>query len=89
MDKKKAFEQLLELKEIPFPVPSPKALFHKNQCKNCDSRLQYSEEFDAYFCEACNQWKDERCGDPDCPYCIERPERPNYITHGKPYEKNS
>ena len=84
---KNEFEQLLKLKEIPFPVPNPEIWFAKKTCKNCDSRLQYSEEFDAYYCALCNQWNEERCADPDCPYCPERPQRPNYITHGKPNEK--
>jgi hypothetical protein len=36
----------------------------------------YSEEYDAYYCETCNEWYESICDDPTCDYCAERPERP-------------
>jgi len=36
----------------------------------------YSEVYDAYYCETCNEWLDSACDDPTCEYCINRPLTP-------------
>lgn len=36
----------------------------------------YSEQYDAYYDEGTNEWLEEVCGDPNCEYCMNRPERP-------------
>jgi hypothetical protein len=48
-------------------------------CKNCGSEIQYNNQYDAYFCELCNKWLEESCGNPTCDYCNERPEKPSQI----------
>jgi hypothetical protein len=42
----------------------------------CAERLIYYERYDALFCPKCNAWRQERCGDPNCGYCPERPPQP-------------
>ena len=34
--------------------------------------------FDAYYCKDCNEWIDEKCFDPECEFCKDRPEKPLY-----------
>jgi hypothetical protein len=36
----------------------------------------YSEEYDAYYDEDTNEWLEEVCGDTNCEYCMNRPEKP-------------
>ena len=36
----------------------------------------YADLYDAYFCHDCNEWLEERCKDPACEECAERPDRP-------------
>jgi hypothetical protein len=50
-------------------------------CNVCGTRRVYHEQFDAYFCADCNEWKEPRCSDPACRYCPSRPERP--LSDGK------
>ncbi|WP_088071966.1 hypothetical protein [Gottfriedia luciferensis] len=45
-------------------------------CSKCKSSFIYYEDFDAYFCPKCNIWTEDKCGDPTCYYCPNRPEKP-------------
>jgi hypothetical protein len=45
-------------------------------CPDCGGTQIYHEDFDAYFCAPCNQWKEARCGDGGCEFCSKRPETP-------------
>ncbi|NHM34038.1 hypothetical protein [Neobacillus terrae] len=45
-------------------------------CSVCKFHLVYYEDFDAYFCPNCNYWTESNCGDLDCDYCSNRPEKP-------------
>lgn len=45
-------------------------------CSICKFNLVYYEYFDAYFCPNCNSWTESKCGDTDCDYCPNRPEKP-------------
>lgn len=47
-----------------------------NKCSHCKNNLSYSERWDAYFCEPCNDWNEKTCSDPDCFFCVNRPQRP-------------
>lgn len=38
--------------------------------------IKYSEEYDAYYNQATNEWTEPKCDDPACEYCTKRPERP-------------
>ena len=31
---------------------------------------------DAKACLSCNQWLEQACSDPNCPYCVNRPDTP-------------
>lgn len=46
------------------------------KCDQCDTKLKHNEQHDAYYCPACNEWRERKCKDKDCGYCAERPERP-------------
>lgn len=45
-------------------------------CQKCKARLKRSEQFDAYYCPKCREWKEKKCGDRKCWYCKGRPGRP-------------
>lgn len=38
--------------------------------------VMYSERWDAHYSPLRNRWLDDRCGDPECEYCKDRPKRP-------------
>lgn len=38
--------------------------------------VMYSERWDAHYSPLRNRWLDDRCDDPECEYCVDRPERP-------------
>ena len=40
---------------------------------------QYSEKFDAYYDDETNEWLDTKCDDPNCEYCVDRPDTPNPV----------
>lgn len=48
-----------------------------NFCTTCGSERKYSNQYDAYYCELCNVWKEEKCGDSEM--CNYRPEKPSQI----------
>ena len=46
-----------------------------NSCK-CGSQRKYDNDYDAYYCGPCNVWAEEKCTDPNCEFCPDRPEVP-------------
>ncbi|CCQ94827.1 hypothetical protein CULT_2070011 [[Clostridium] ultunense Esp] len=84
------FETLVFFHEISF-IQAEKFRFHilaferiilqepdenEIKCPECGAEKGYSVRFDAYFCPQCNEWLEEKCGDPYCDYCANRPNRP-------------
>jgi len=47
-----------------------------DKCETCGNTLFVHLEYDAEFCFECNEWKWGPCGDVDCSYCGNRPNRP-------------
>lgn len=45
-------------------------------CCTAVNKKKYSEEYDAYYDEETNECLEEPCGDENCGFCSERPERP-------------
>lgn len=45
-------------------------------CK-CGTEQKYNANYDSYYCELCNKWLEEKCNDPECEYCIGRPDKPS------------
>lgn len=45
-------------------------------CKD-HGRGVLSERYDAYYCQPCDGWLEEPCGDKACFFCPERPARPS------------
>ena len=35
-------------------------------CKKCGANAIRSERYDAYYCEECNLWLEQKCIDPLC-----------------------
>jgi hypothetical protein len=46
------------------------------ECDKCTDRFVYSDQWDAYYCAQCNEWKEVQCSDPNCNFCPGRPRRP-------------
>ena len=42
-------------------------------------QLAYFSPFDAKGCIECDEWREEKCGDPDCRFCPARPDRPSLL----------
>lgn len=47
---------------------------------------KYSEKYDTYYCELCNEWLEKRCRDFICIYCHDRPDRPMSDSSSKPQD---
>ena len=45
-------------------------------CPKCSEFRIYSDDFDAYFCAACNEWLESACSDTTCEFCKDRPDKP-------------
>lgn len=54
-------------------------------CDLCDSQVEYSAEYDSYYCVSCNCWLEGNCKDPTCIFCKNRPEKPLPIIRNKTY----
>ena len=53
-------------------------------CRICEQKTKYyNRKHDAYYCEACDEWLEKSCGDPDCDYCNDRPEKPSMVKESK------
>lgn len=46
-------------------------------CTVCTREGVRHEHYDAYYCAACNVWIEGKCDEPNCEYCVGRPDRPN------------
>jgi lipopolysaccharide biosynthesis regulator YciM len=49
------------------------------RCPKCDAMKNYSNEYDSWFCESCNEWLEDICTDRDCEFCKRRPIKPNGV----------
>lgn len=48
-------------------------------CPKCGSEKLYSKHYDAFYCELCNVWLEEKCEDQSCDICPNRPDTPSKI----------
>ena len=53
---------------------------HQPKC-SCGGTINYSRKYNTHYCEKCNSWLEETCEDPDCEFCVNRPERPLNVSH--------
>ena len=44
------------------------------ECPSVEAK--YSDDYDAWYDPEKNVWLDDKCSDPTCKYCANRPERP-------------
>lgn len=52
-------------------------VYFASKCETCGTERFFYERYDAICCITCDEWVDERCGDPNCPYCSVRPSTPS------------
>lgn len=43
---------------------------------------QYNEQFDAYYDDETLEWLESKCDDPECEYCVNRPDNPPEYKEG-------
>lgn len=55
---------------------------HMKECPH-KGENQYSAEHDAAYCPICDIWLEQKCSDPECSYCKDRPEKPSSIKEQK------
>ena len=50
---------------------------HKHIINLCETheKAEYSDRFDAYYCPICKEWLEKKCGDDECIFCINRPNK--------------
>jgi methionyl-tRNA synthetase len=53
---------------------------NRNTCPDCHELKTYHSQHDTFYCENCDQWLEDTCGDAGCPYCTGRPSRPSQVT---------
>lgn len=51
-------------------------------CEKCHNVLKYNRKHDAEYCDICDLWAIKACGDPECDYCNDRPEKPSMCKNG-------
>ncbi|TPG12240.1 hypothetical protein EAH86_20230 [Pedococcus bigeumensis] len=56
-------------------------------CEVCVSDLLYCDRHDAYLCPLCDRWQESACTDPECTYCLGRPDRPSLCEHPDRHHK--
>ena len=44
--------------------------------KKCNGELIRDSKHDAYYCTGCGEWVEAVCGDSDCGFCKDRPDKP-------------
>ena len=50
-----------------------------NFCDVCGTEKNYNSKYDSYYCILCNTWLEKTCSDPDCDFCVQRPEKPSTV----------
>lgn len=61
------------------PATPGKAQKNSWFCKFCGTEAEMCSEYDAMFCPVCDIWLEQRCGDPFCEFCADRPSRPSRV----------
>lgn len=49
------------------------------RCKKCRHKKKYSEKYDSYYCDNCDEWAEGTCSDPGCEFCSDRPDKPSSV----------
>lgn len=50
------------------------------KCSVCGSETStYNLTHDAYYCEKCDTWLEEKCSDLECTFCRNRPAKPSQL----------
>ncbi len=49
------------------------------KCLKCNNLILYDERHDSAYCDACDEWLEEKCDDKNCFYCKDRPDKPSKV----------
>lgn len=50
---------------------------------NCEHKIkELCKKHDSYFCVKCGEWTEQKCKDPECEFCKDRPEKHETANHG-------
>ena len=47
--------------------------------KHMKSRAEFNERYDSFFNKEKDIWLEEKCDDPDCDFCKDRPNKPSEV----------
>lgn len=62
--------------ELKSPTPVIVISKYRKKCSSCGSvKYKYSEQYDAYYCPQCGNWKESMCMTRNCEFCKNRPDR--------------
>lgn len=66
-------------------------MFGENSCcPLCEgTNIIQLYKHDAWACIDCNEWLEEACDDPECPFCNRRPETPYEVYWNTDFEAGS
>lgn len=60
-------------------IYSREVFFLKWECEKCNTLKTYSETLDTYYCKTCDEWKESKCGDPECSLCYSLDKKPSEV----------
>lgn len=52
----------------------------KFYCEECNTELKLNGKHDAHYCTKCDIWAEKNCGDKNCTFCNNRPDKPSEAT---------
>ncbi len=55
---------------------APDLVLRGDDCGECGWPIVYHMRYDAACCPTCNEWREEKCSDPECMFCPGRPDLP-------------
>ena len=65
-------------------------MFSDVKCFKCSQNTMIQiYKYDAWACIECNEWYEEVCDSPQCPYCSNRPQTPYEVYWSFDMEKSS
>lgn len=60
---------------LPAYLP-PDLVYRGDDCEECGGPIVYHMRYDAACCPSCNEWKEQKCSDPECMFCANRADSP-------------
>jgi len=51
----------------------------RGECPGCGGPIYRKAKHDGEYCPECDVWLVGTCSDPECEYCVGRPEKPSEV----------